>query len=644
MFFHRGIIVLLYIAIVNITRFRITKSQNLTRLDNHGALWHRMGNLKTTTSYAHLHIPIDTTHLKQRQQFMKTINARFQILQIPEDWPAEHKRLAQSRLRDLKIFVRQTTSDTVERISEALAAAHPPRQGSHRKKRQFVLAGLAVGAVLAGVVAEGFTHSTINHVIEGSQHVLSHTVEQNLIHIHNNEDDIHRLNRTIAVLADDFGETFSQSKRTKYETAILRASFATLTNSIDIARKTRAILVAREGELDPENFNRAKLVGALEELNTKTVRKGFEIQTTDTEELKSLPTSYVVDPKTETIHIITHIPLFRPGNQMSLFRYIDAPIVLPTNNSTMIDQHQPLHLEFNPARQYLAVMKDGTTYIEMTEHDLNSCIRKRDNFFCPLLGKYKKQRRSCLMALYGNDPKEIMRDCSLMVSRPESQVERIDKNQWLLTEPQLTEIKIQCDNGFKRREEIQGNYLIDLTAGCEVNTENINIIQPKYEADVVIEGIMENPVSTPSIWIDEGEEIHFVNITKQMLAQVGTKAPLASIKTLMQFRKEMQNAKRESLQFHWPKWTMNSLLPSATTILSLTLLIILAKWVLPVMIQRCRQPSTTNDRNFAKFSTNDNNDVDVHLTSKSTQTRKQRPNHCRIPEEECPANFLSDNN
>ena len=155
---------------------------------------------------------------------------------------------------------------------------------------------------------------------------------------------------------------------------------------------------------------------------------------------------------------------------------------------------------------------------------------------------------------------------------------------------------------------------------------------------------MENPVSTPSIWIDEGEEIHFVNITKQMLAQVGTKAPLASIKTLMQFRKEMQAAKRESLQFHWPKWTMNSLLPSATTILSLTLLIILAKWVLPVIIQRCRQPSTTNDRNFAKFSTNDNNDVAVHLTSKSTQTRKQRPNHCRIPEEECPANFLSDNN
>ena len=246
------------------------------------------------------------------------------------------------------------------------------------------------------------------------------------------------------------------------------------------------------------------------------------------------------------------------------------------------------------------------------------------------------------MALYGNDPKEIMRDCSLMVSRPESQVERIDKNQWLLTEPQLTEIKIQCDNGFKRQEEVQGNYLIALTAGCEVNTDNINIIQPKYEADVVIEGIMENPVSTPSIWIDEGEEVHFVNITRQMLAQVGTKAPLSSIKTLMHFRKEMQEVKKESVQFQWPKWTINSLLPSATTILFFTLFIILAKWGIPTIVQRCRQSPPTNGS--ARFSPNDNNGVNVHLTSKSTQTRNHRQNHCRIPEEECPANFLSENN
>lgn len=629
------------IVLLGISTVKIAQPQNLTRLDNHGALWHRMGNMKTTTSFAHLHIPIETKTLRQRQQFMKTIDAQFQILNIPDTWPKEEKRLARKRLRDLKKFVHATTSDTVERINEALSAAHASPRTSIRTKRQVLLPFLAVSAVIAGVVAEGFTHSTINHVIDGSQKVISHTVEEELIHIHNNEDDIRRLNSTLSILFDDFKQTFTQAKRTKFETAILRASFATLINSIDISRKTKAILVAREGRLDPENFNRAKLGGALEELNTKTLRKGFEIQTMDTEELKALPTSYVVDPKTETIHIITHVPLFRPGSQMSLFRYIDAPVVLPTNNGSMVDKHQPLHLEFNPSRQYLAVMKDGTTYIEMSETDLNSCTRKRDNFFCPLLGRYKKQRRSCLMALFGNDPKEIMRDCSLMVSRPESQAERIDKNQWLLIEPQLTEIKIGCDNGFKRREEIQGNYLINLIAGCELNTDNINIIQPNYEADVVIEGIMENPVSTPSVWIDEGEEIHFVNITRMMLAQVGTKAPLSNIKTLINFRKELANVQVQSWKFHWPKLTISSLLSSATTILSITLFILMAKWIVPPIIQCCKQPASKEKHHSTRFTADKNDKVEVRLTSKTNKSRKLNQNHDLIPEEDCPANFLS---
>ena len=629
----------IFIALIWVANIGITKTQNLTRLDNHGALWHSMGQLKTSTSYAHLHIPIKTTALKQRQQFMTAINARFQLLQIPDDWPTDQRQLARTRLRDLKRFVSRTTSDTVERIAEAIEAVHPLSPG--REKRQILLPLIAIGATLAGVVAEGFTHSTVNHVIEGSQDVLSHTVEQDLIHIHDNEQDIKRLNQTIAILFEDFRQTFLQAKRTKYETAILRASFATLVNSIDISRKTKAILVAREGHLDPENFNRAKLRGSLEELNAKTVKKGFEIQTTNTEELKSLSTSYVVDSKTETIHLITHIPLFRPGSHMSLFRYIDAPIILPTNNSTEVTNHQPLHLEFNPSQQYLAVMKDGTTYIEMNEADLNSCTRRRNKFYCPLLGKYKKQRKSCLMALYGNDPEEIRRDCSLIVSRPESAVERIDKNQWLLIEPQLTEIRIQCENGFNRREEIQGNYLVDLISGCELNTENINVIQPNYEADVVIEGIMENPVPTPSVWIEEGEELHFIDIAKTMLSEVGTKTPLSSIKTLINFRKELQKVQDESAQFHLPKWTLHSLLPSAATILVIVLSIMIIKWVIPNIIQNCTRKSSRKEEHLARFNADDDEEIAINIASRTKRKRKQRPDHKTIPEEECPANFLS---
>ena len=101
-------------------------------------------------------------------------------------------------------------------------------------------------------------------MINKSQSVIAHTVEEELIDIHDNQDDIKRLNQTMAALIDDFTERFANVKRNQFETAILRASFATLLNSIDISKKTKAVLMARRGELDPKNFNWQKLSLALE--------------------------------------------------------------------------------------------------------------------------------------------------------------------------------------------------------------------------------------------------------------------------------------------------------------------------------------------------------------------------------------------
>ena len=177
----------------------LLNSQNITKLENHGALWHRMGEVHTTTSYSHLHIPIKTTKLRERQAFMKTISDRFQILEVPDSWPEEQKTLAKTRLRDLKRFVKATSSDTIERINEALEAVHPNSPlHQERIKRQIIipiLAGLAAGA-LSGSIAEGFTHNTVNQVLNQSQKVIAHTVEENLIDIHNNEEDIKKLNQT----------------------------------------------------------------------------------------------------------------------------------------------------------------------------------------------------------------------------------------------------------------------------------------------------------------------------------------------------------------------------------------------------------------------------------------------------------------
>ena len=72
---------------------------------------------------------------------------------------------------------------------------------------------------------------------------------------------------------------------------------------MEINKKTRAVRRATHGELDPESFSRRKLVNALEELNSLAVSKGFEAITQDTDALTQFPSSYVIDSRTETIHL-----------------------------------------------------------------------------------------------------------------------------------------------------------------------------------------------------------------------------------------------------------------------------------------------------------------------------------------------------
>ena len=564
-------------------------AQNISKIDNHGALWHTMGTVHTTTSYAHLHIPIRTIKLKQRQRFMESISERFQILEIPEDWPDGRKKIAQLRLRELKYFVSVMASDTVERINEVLGATHP----ADREERQVIMGALAIGAAagaIGGAIAQMFTTETCNNVIKQSQEVIAHTVEENLIDIHNNQDDISQLNKTIAVLIEDFHETFSEAKRTLFETSILRASLATLFNSIDISKKTRAILMARRGMLDPENFNRQKLSVALNTLNGKAVRDGYKIQTMHPDDLSSLPTSFLVDTRNEVIHLITHIPLFSPGNQMTFLRYIDAPLLLPSNVSD-----SPLYLEFNPRNPYLAVTTDGTIYQEMTENDLDSCHQKGQEYCCPLLGRFKRARQSCLLALYGNDPESIKRNCPLTVSRPNTKVEKIDKENWLIVETETTELRIQCQDGYHHRTDVRGNYIISLREGCDVNTEHIHIHQPKYEGDVVVKGVLETPVHSPNIWIDEGSEPHFNTVANELLTKVGQKAPLEQINTLAKFKRQLHEAELTSLEFSWPKWTLQSLLPSLTSVIAIIAGLLAIRACLPLLMQRCcpRRPGGT---------------------------------------------------
>ena len=128
----------------------------------------------------------------------------------------------------------------MERIDKVVNATHPTNV--EQGKKQVIVASIALGAVagaIAGSIASQFSENTVNNVINKSQSVIAHTVEEELIDIYDNQDDIKRLNRTMAALNDDFAERFAYVKRNQFETAILRVSFATCSTPLISQRRPR---------------------------------------------------------------------------------------------------------------------------------------------------------------------------------------------------------------------------------------------------------------------------------------------------------------------------------------------------------------------------------------------------------------------
>jgi hypothetical protein len=601
-------------------------SQKIEGLDSHGSLWIKTGVVFTTGSYAHLHIPYKLESLDRRAKFLKALNARFQLLTIPKEWPTTQRRNIQRRLQYVQQFINITTFDTISRLNEVMTATHDKFTIPHhytyneeknirtqpRRKRQLI-AALTIGlGAAAGAIAGQFSEDTMEKIVSRNQEVLSKTIEDNLIRLHNNEADLRILNQTVSALSDELEKEFLGRERLEFENVILRTSFAASTVSLEMTRVVHSISQARHGRLDPESIDATGLKKALEALNKMAVHHGFELATQHPSDLASLPTSYFLNVDQKTIHLISHIPLFRPDSNLELYRYLDAPLM-----TTLKPDVGPIYLEVTPPSNFLALAKDATTYIPMDEADLESCQKKGTEYFCPLLTRYKRERPNCLMALFENDHEAVRKMCPVALSNSVSKAERIDNHRWLVTEAIEQDLRITCPNGKLKRKRISGSTIVELEPGCSANTASITITRPYFEADIVVQGILNNTLITPSLWINEEDRPHIEAITRQLLGQVGNRAPLNQIRALTEFRRQLQTIQLTSWTFDWKRWIFHGLVPSVTSVILLVLACFMIKWTWPTISKwiskTCRKgpPSTPHheevppDRNLGNATQDD---------------------------------------
>ena len=131
----------------------------------------------------------------------------------------------------------------------------------------------------------------------------------------------------------------------------------------------------------------------------------------------------------------------------------------------------------------------------------------------------------------------------------------------MLIEPEETDLVVNCHE-VSNRTIVKGTYILTLQEGCIVNTDSVTLTSPKYEGEVVMDGIISQTQASPYQWIEEGEAPHFQQTAMELLQHVGQKAKLSEIRALTRFKSKMESLHAPRWKLSLPHWFMHGVFPS----------------------------------------------------------------------------------
>ena len=565
-----------------------TKSASRIEVIDRGTFFVNMGDVQLTNSYGHLHIPFRLDALIQRVENLRSMQKRIELLTIPDDTRKQDRENLERRLFFMQKYVERMLNSAHARVQEVLESFEDITIGAVGRVKRFVgVIAAVIGGAIAGAATATFTTDTMGKVVENSQEVIANTVDQNLIRLAQDHREITMINETLVLLQQDIEHSYVGAHRLEFEHALLRVTMVASIVERDIRTLTTIVMDAKTGVLDVEALDQKDLRAALKTLNENAVAKGYELSIQEPIAARKLSTTTVFEPSTRTVHVVNHIPLIRPGNELSLYKFINIP--QPTNLTDA--NEQSVFLEFQPQEMYLGIAKDHTSYFIMDETDMSSCQKlygSNEHFFCPSQSRIKKTYHTCLFALFQGNTDVIKKICPQTLANEISKSSRLDKDHWMIFESTPQDLRIDCPNEKSIRKQIQEAVMVRLDPGCQVNTNSRTITRPYYEAEATMSDYFHQPLPSPDIWVLEDSQPHFNKTVKDFIRKSGQRIPVETIRTVAKFRDQLAKARRAwGFQFHFPTWLFHAFLPSFASLVAIGLSLFLAVKCGPRIFPKC---------------------------------------------------------
>ena len=578
-----------------------------------GALFLRQGTCFNGLSFGHITVPINLTFFRTEVDRYQQIanDLREHSLQIgplraklTRQWSRENQSERKNAPSDLTfahdfVFSQMNTfaewiewetnatrsklddvtnSITSEQLSSR-AQFYAPLPTRYQRQIFAAIAGGIIGSIFSAYALEDLVA-----VVDQKEDLLAHQVESSMVSIHQTEEDIQRVNASLQVAYD----MLKALQNTEVETQLSTMSFYTTWKTTESLRKISqlidAVIAAHQGHFSDSIISSEVLASALTQLKMKANKQGSDLGVTTLLDCFSLPTSYLYKRDQGIFYIILHVPIYRIGEEMSLYKFIPTPI-LWTNGG----QKLPF-VNIDSPDTYIGLNRIRTLYKTYTTEELEDCLRIGRSFFCEDLSMYKNSRKSCLSSLINKDLTQVQETCEISAFKGSSSATRLNSTHYALFLPKQSPLFIQCQIDGELYYEnstygFRGTTILELTPGCVAYTDEIKIERPSFEMPIEVQAsIMGAPLTVDQIIPNYiGEDIEQMFQMRAKFGSANQKIAISQLATIKAFDAKYTKLKRTSL-------TLGIGFPSTTImVILLTTLVIIGSCC-------CCNPSCRNLR------------------------------------------------
>ncbi len=499
---------------------------------HNGTLFLSHGKLVGGLSWGHIIVDIDLNQVKEE------LDNHTKLLEVTgtaiQDGLKDTKLTPAARTR-LK-YMQQQGESQAENVARALSEVQgsfiAKVGGFQKTKRQVGLAALG-GMVVGGIISSlfnQFSSQSLTNILNDKVNIIVTKVEHNSVQISQNQEDIKRLNQTMEFVHQELGKQILINKVLDLEFMI-----QLVINTLNEEENRVEHLLEALDQVFVGKFHRGltttgKLQIAMNSLRDQAINKGLLIGVQSLTELYQLPTSFVYNPSSNTVHVILHVPLYREAHILSLYRYISSPLQLPWDPE--------LYFELKPDKQFLARNRDGTLTKTLTYLELQDCLSIGHAYFCDDNALEKRALPSCLTALFSGINEALLSECSGHITPKVTTLQRLNKTSYMVAESNPLRLITECfDRGAVRTFTSTipaGTHFLTVDEECTTTSDHWVISPSNTIEDIIVHAVQVPTIIDPRNFISEIDE-ETLNMIGNTLKQIGQPIPISHVKGLAAF-------------------------------------------------------------------------------------------------------------